>query len=104
MEDFLLLKEDKNYQSSIPFYLAQIYFYQKKYEEVLKTAVPILDKADNKTEMSRIIALSYYNLQRYSEALPYFENYIKSSRTTLDRNDNFAIGYSYYQMKIIKHY
>lgn len=99
LADFELLKNDPQYESSVPFYLAQIYFYNARYRELLEIAVPLLDKADNKTEMNRIIALAHYNLGEYAQALPYFETYLADAKTTADRNDNFAIGYSYYQQK-----
>lgn len=99
LEDFLLLKEDKDFERMVPFYLSQIYFHQQRYNEVINVAVPLLPKADNQTEMNRIIALSYYNLGEYKNALKYFETYIASRKANPDRNDNFAMGYCYYQQK-----
>jgi tetratricopeptide (TPR) repeat protein len=97
LNDFLLLKDDPAYQEAVPFYLTQIYFIQGRYEDLIAIAPPLLANASDKTEIDRTLALSYYNLGRYSEALPYFEYYLAANKGEIDRNDNYAIGYTYYQ-------
>lgn len=99
LEDFLLLKDAPEYQSTVPFYLAQIYFMQHQYNEVIATAVPLLDKAADKTEMNRLIALSYYNLGKFAEAEPYFEVYLSDNKAVKTREDHYAAGYVFYQNK-----
>ncbi|MCQ2285730.1 MAG: tetratricopeptide repeat protein [Bacteroidales bacterium] len=99
LEDFLLLKDESAYEGTVPFYIAQIYFLQKKYDKAVEIAVPLLDKAENKSEMNRIIALSYYNLGNYEKAMPYFENYLSQAKTQVTPDDEYAIGYTYYENK-----
>ena len=99
LQDFLLLKDVPEYQGTVPFYITQIYFLQKHYDDALATAVPLLPEADNKTEMNRLIALSYYNLGKYEEAAPYFNAYLSDAKVLPTRDDRYAIGYTYYQNK-----
>ena len=99
LQDFLLLKDDPNYQGTVPFYIAQIYFMQKHYDKAVEVAEPLLPKAENPTEMNRIIALSYYNMGQYDKAKTYFDNYLSDSKVTPTRDDNYAIGYTYYENK-----
>lgn len=107
LEDFLILKDAKEYASVVPFYITQIYFIQKDYDTVIALAPELLEKSADKAELNRIIALSYYNLDKYNQALPYFNKYIElnntnHSSTTIDtteatRNNNYAIGYTFYK-------
>lgn len=104
LEDFLLLKNETDYEEVVPLYIARIYFVQGKYEELLTVAPPLLEKIDKKEkpEMNRIIALSYYNLGIYGDAKKYFEDYLAMTKETVDRNDYFAIGYTYYNLENYK--
>ena len=99
LQDFLLLKDDPNYQGTVPFYIAQIYFMQKHYDKAVEVAEPLLPKAENPTEMNRIIALSYYNMGQYDKAMKYFDNYLSDSKVVATRDDNYAAGYTYYENK-----
>lgn len=101
LEDFLLLRDAAEYREMVPLYLSQIYFLQNRYHELVEIAPPLLDKVSdqNKEELNRIIALSYYNLGKYEESAPYFMNYIPISKKTIDRNDYFAMGFTFYELK-----
>ena len=101
LEDFLLLRNEPEYRELVPFYIAQIYFFQKKYDEVVRVTPPLLEKVAPKhqQELNRIIALSYYNLARYKDATHYFTQYAELAKNKIDRNDYFAMGYSFYQQK-----
>ncbi len=99
LDDFLLLRNEPEYQELVPLYIAQIYFVQKKYDELVAIAPPLLDKVapKNQQELSRVIALSYYNLGLYEKASQYFELYAKLAKNKIDRSDYFAMGYSFYK-------
>ncbi len=99
LEDFELLKNEIEYRDIVPIYISQIYFLQGRYAELIKTATPLLNNqsAKNQPEMNRIIGLSHYNLGKYEAALPYFENYVSSTKEEIAKNDLFAIGYSLYE-------
>ncbi len=101
LEDFLLLKDHPEYQEIVPLYIAQIYFHQGRYDELIAVAPPLLDKMTgaSQDELNRLIALSYYNLGVYDKAATYFMQYIPTSKIAIDRSDNFAIGYTFYQLK-----
>lgn len=103
--DFESLKDVKEYSSVVPFYLTQIHFIEKEYDTVIATAPALLPKCDDKAEMNRIIALSYYNLGQYQEAAEYFNACLNESGTQkskaqaagFGRADHYAIGYTLYK-------
>ena len=106
LEDFETLKDVKEYSKIVPFYITQIRFIEGDYEQVVATAPALLSQSDNKAELNRIIALSYYNLGQYGEADNYFNamlssegNKRNSDKMELTRADDYALGYTKYKTK-----
>lgn len=96
--DFLLLKDNPDYKNDVPQYLTQIYFKQGDYEKVLTTAPEITNPNDPvQAQILRCVALSQYNLNQYKEAATNFDKLLMTDKVKLDRNDYFAIGFTYYR-------
>jgi TolA-binding protein len=98
LESFEKLSTDPTFGKVVPYYIAQIYFMQKRYDELLAYAPAILDtaKAQKAEDISKIIGVAYYNKERYAEAIPYLEkHYLNSGRRT--RDDAYQLGYSLYR-------
>ena len=97
LEGFLKLEEDEKFGKVVPFYIAQIYYLQGKYELVTEYASKI--KADgkivNERDMNHLIGDAFYRTEKYDEAVPYLEKYDQQSETT--REDDYRLGYSYYK-------
>lgn len=98
LQGFLKLKNDATFGSVVPYYITQIYFYQQKYDEVIAYAPALLDSANIKrsTEISRLLAESYFKLNRYDEAIPWFEKY-KKAQGKISRQDAYMMGFAYYK-------
>ena len=98
LQGFEKIANDEMFGPVVPYYIAQIYFYQKKYDKVIDYAPPLLDSASTMRapEIARVIAESYYRTEKYKEALPYFEIY-KEKSTVYNREDIYQIGYTYYK-------
>jgi TolA-binding protein len=84
LQEFEKIEKSPQYAKIIPFYKAQIYFAQDKYELVISIAPPLMDGAtdERKIELSRVVGVSYYQLGRYSDALPFVEIYLRSKEIT----------------------
>lgn len=98
LQGFLKLKEDANFGQVVPYYITQIYFYQQKYDEVIAYAPALLDTANVKrsTEITRLLAESYYKTNRFEEAIPWFEKY-KKAQGRITRQDAYMMGFAYYK-------
>ena len=97
LEGFLKLEDHEKFGEIAPFYIAQIYYLQGKYEEVTKYASKLYGK-DGKLkekEINLLIGDAFYRIGKYDEAVPYLENYNKSSKTT--RDEDYRLGYAYYK-------
>src|SRR6201746_1267928 len=60
--NFERLKNSKKYESSYPYYITAVYFLDKRYNDVITYAVPILKNThqQHETEMLRIVGASYF--------------------------------------------
>ncbi len=98
LNGFLRLLDDPTFSSIAPYYVTQIYFMQKKYDEIIVFAPPLMDSITEKRvgEMSKIIGDSYFALERYSDALPYLEKY-KELNKSLTIGDRYQLAYIYYK-------
>ncbi|MBU2020533.1 MAG: tetratricopeptide repeat protein, partial [Bacteroidetes bacterium] len=97
LEGFLKLKNDPNYSKIVPYYIAQIYYQQEKYEDVISYVPNVMDSIGvaNEKGISILIGDSYYRLGKYAEALPYLEKYNRLSETT--RENDYQLGFTYYK-------
>ena len=105
LEGFDELKDNDLFRSFVPYYISQILYLQGKYDEVVKYAPPLLDSAGTKRvpEISRVIAESYFRLQKYKEALPYLKKYFElTPKENLNRSDFFEMGFLNYKVNNFK--
>ncbi len=98
--DFSKLQKDETFGPVVPYYIAQIYYLQGRYTEVIAYVPELLDTATTKyiPELSKVLAESYFRKGNFKEALPYFRKYEKSVGT-LQRNENYQLGYTLYTLK-----
>ena len=100
LEGFTRLLNDETFGSVVPYYIAQIYFLQGKYDDVIRVAPALLNDSQyvQKTgEINRIIGESYYNKTLYKEAIPFL---LKGATGT--SYDNYQLGFAYYKSNDLK--
>ena len=97
LQGFLKLRNDDTFSGIAPYYIAQIYYMQGKYEQVIEYAPNLIDSVDSRRrdEVMRVVGESHYRLSRYEEAIPYLEQYVKSKNPSVE--DNYQLGFAYYQ-------
>ncbi|HLO57357.1 MAG TPA: tetratricopeptide repeat protein [Bacteroidales bacterium] len=95
---FNRLKDDQNFGPIVPYYLTQIYYKQKKYDEVIKYAPQLMTDASEKRgpEIARITGESYVQMNLYEEAIPYLEKFIESG-SNVTSEDKYSLAYAYYK-------
>lgn len=99
LEEFKKLGNDEVFGPIVPFYISQIYYQQKRYDQVILYAQPILDSTQSRRgpEIARLIGESYYNTIRYKEAIPYLEKFEEKSTQTRTREDDYQLAYAYFK-------
>ncbi len=100
LEEFLKLSNDEIFRSIVPFYISQIYYLQGKYDKVINYAQPLLDTVSaggRDAEIARLIGDSYYNTNKYKEAIPYLEKYRDKAPRQRTRSDDYELGFAYFK-------
>ncbi|MEX8547528.1 MAG: tetratricopeptide repeat protein [Mucilaginibacter sp.] len=98
--NFEKLKNSKKYEASYPYYISAVYYLDKRYDDVIAYAVPIVNttKQVNETEMLRIIAASYFAKVDYPNAITYYERFQAGDQNKTQNNqDSYQMGYAYFK-------
>ncbi|MES2278972.1 MAG: tetratricopeptide repeat protein [Bacteroidota bacterium] len=99
--NFERLKKSKKYEDSYPYYISAVYFLDKRYDDVLSYAVPILNSTHqkNETEMFRIVAASYFAKSDYPNSVKYYTKFeAQDNGRTQNTQDSYQMGYGYYKI------
>ncbi|REE80492.1 tetratricopeptide repeat protein [Lutibacter oceani] len=92
------VEDDTSFKKDVSYYLADMNFKLGKFEIAIEKGEPLLAKSRGleHSEISKIVGESYFNLQKYKEAIPHLKNY-KGKRGKWNNTDFYLIGYSYYK-------
>ena len=102
LTEFERLKGSKAYENSYPYYISALYFLDKRYDDVIRYAAPILKSSKQlyETEMFRIIGASYFAKSDYTNAGTYYQSFQqKDLGKTQNNQDNYQIGYTFLKLK-----
>ncbi|MGC6428024.1 MAG: tetratricopeptide repeat protein [Flavobacteriales bacterium] len=77
------------------YYIAQIYYFQKRFDDLLEYAIPLVDSVEHtrNNELNRLIADAYYFKNDYKKAIEYLNNYKESFG--LSRLEKYQLAYSH---------
>ncbi|MDZ7612586.1 MAG: CDC27 family protein [Flavobacteriaceae bacterium] len=83
-----------------PIFWLNIKFKTGKFQEAIDAGVPLYEKTNGlqKSELSKIIGESYFNLGDFENAIPYLENY-QGVKGRWNNTDFYMLGYAYYKQK-----
>ncbi len=97
---FETLEEKGLFESTVPYYIAQIYFMKRDYEKFVSIAPALLEDeyTENDLELNRIIGDAYYNIKDYDNAIKYLVA-SQAGATKILRQDSYHLGMAYYMKK-----
>lgn len=100
LNGFQKFKPGSPFYPTIPYYIAHIYYMQKKFPELIDFAEPWLDSANVKRapELAHLIGDAYFKMEKYAAALPFLTKFFdKGSKP--EREDYYQLAYCYYKTK-----
>ncbi len=99
LDGFEKLKSDPKFSAICPYYIAQIYYLQGRYDEVAALAPTLSDSVNlaNDKDINLLIGDAFYRVGKYDEAVPYLEKYNAKTQTT--RSEDYQLAYCYFQSK-----
>lgn len=98
LEGFERIKDQEAFNTIVPYYITQILYKQKKYDEVILYAPLVLEnaKAQKAPEIAHMLGDSYFQLGKYDEAIPYLIQYHQESKPTSE--ESYQLAYAYYKI------
>ena len=91
------IADNDSYKAEISYYLLDISFKSGSFERCIKVGKELLKTAKRKeaSEISKIIGESYFNLNKYKEAIPFLKAY-KGKSGKWNNTDYYQLGYAFY--------
>lgn len=98
-QGFKSLEDDEAFGPVVPYYITQILYLQKKYEDLVIFGSLFLDSASTKRapEIARLVGEGYYHLGDYNKSVDYFEIFFDKA-SSIDTLAYYQLGYSYYKI------
>jgi len=95
---FEQVEEKEKYSDKMSYFQADMAFKEGDFKKAIELGVPQLPKSDanEKSELSKIIGESYFNLGQYDKAIPYLKNY-RGKQGKWNNTDFYQLGYAYYK-------
>src|SRR5690554_985660 len=92
------VKGESRYSKDLSYYQADMNFKLGKFDKAIEMGKQQYDKSSpqEKSQLSKIIGESYFNLGQYAEAVPYLKEY-KGTRGKWNNTDYYQLGYAYYK-------
>lgn len=97
-EYFDQVSDKEKYKEKLSYYQADLNFKLGKFEKAIELAKGQMHKSSpqEKSQLSKIIGESFFNLEQYAEAIPYLKDY-KGQRGRWNNTDYYQLGYAYYK-------
>jgi len=104
LDGFTKVKNDPEFKDIVPFYIVQIYFLQKEYDNVIIKGLPLFEQSSekNKIDISRCLALAYFELKNYEKANQYFQYYFTKTKDKIELSDYYSAGMANYYIENYK--
>lgn len=97
-EYFEKVEGNERYQENLAYYQADLNFKLGNFEKAIALAKDRLPDSEpnDKSELSKIIGESYFNLENYEASIPYLKEY-KGKNGRWNNTDYYQLGYAYYK-------
>lgn len=92
--------DEEKYKEKLSYYQADLNFKLGKFDKAIALAKSKLETSDRNevSELNKIIGESYFNLEKYDEAIPYLTDY-NGKKGKWSNTDYYQLGYAYYKQK-----
>ncbi len=97
LKSFLIVESIPKYKDIVPYYIAQLYYFQAKKEDALRYAEKATGLKDvtNRKELNLLTGQIYFEKKEFAKALPLLEAYVKSS-DKVSKEVMYELSYCYY--------
>ncbi len=99
MKSFKLVETNDAYKGVVPYYIAEIYYFQGKKDEALRYGESILNNGGTiyyAKDLKLLIGQIYYERKNFQKALPLLEQYVNNS-DKVTKEVLYELSYCYYE-------
>ena len=99
---FQIAEKDAKYKQYIPYYLTQIFFAQRRYDELIAYAAPLVagtgrSGVRNDKEIKQLLGQAYFEKGDYAQARPLLEEYARGNRR-MQEEELYQLGFTQYKL------
>ncbi len=100
LKSFKLVEMRDEYKAIVPYYIAEIYYFEKKKDESLKYGESVLSRGGlyYDKEMKQLLGQIYFENKNYARALPLLEYYVNNT-PKVSKEDLYEVSYCYYEAR-----
>lgn len=97
LESFKQVERNSKYSDRVPYYIAQIYYFQGKKDQTLQYAETALASGDfdNSKDVKLLAGQIYFEKKQFAKALPLLQDYVKGSEK-VSKEVMYELAYCYY--------
>ncbi|MEO5647708.1 MAG: tetratricopeptide repeat protein, partial [Chitinophagaceae bacterium] len=98
LKSFQLVESHEEYKGVVPYYIAEIYYFQGKKDEALRYGETVLGKGGlyYEKDLNLLIGQIYFERKNFQKALPLLEAYVNSS-DKVSKEVMYELSYCYYK-------
>jgi tetratricopeptide (TPR) repeat protein len=100
IESFEIAERSSDYKNVVPFYLAEIYYFNGERDKALTYGEAALQKGGQYYDLQfrQLLGHLWFEKRQYAKALPYLEKYV-AGNSKVRREDLYELSYCYYEAK-----
>ncbi len=97
LKSFKVVENRGEYQGLVPYYIAEIYYFQGRKDEALRYGEEVLQRGNlyYKKDLNLLIGQIYFEKKQFAKALPLLEEYVSSS-DKVSKDVLYELSYCYY--------
>jgi len=98
LKSFRLVESQDEYKGVVPYYIAEIFYFQHKKDEALRYGESVLGRGGlyYEKEMKQLMGQIYFEKKNFAKALPLLEYYVNNS-DKVSKEDLYELSYCYYE-------
>lgn len=103
LKSFKLIESQEEYVGLVPYYIAEIYYFQGKKEQALTYGEEVLKRGNlyYQKDLNLLIGQLYFEKRNFAKALPLLEAYVNSS-DKVTKEILYELSYSYYELNQVE--
>ncbi|SHL70077.1 TolA-binding protein [Chitinophaga jiangningensis] len=98
LNSFQRVVKEPKYSNIVPYYIAEIYYFQGKADQLIAYGEPLIKQGGQyyEAELKQLVGKAYFEKKNYPKALPYLQEFQDNS-DEVRNEDIYQLSYSYYQ-------